>query len=226
MRRRWRWRVDGGVRARRVRAATTRIRLRRRTAATTDDPGVGDRRQRSPWTSSTRRRRPRRSRAVADRASTSSSVRRTTSRPSSPPAAVSRCRPKVTTSATERRFVVLRDDASVEYVVTPDGTWVMPEGEEWRASDIDSTTANPLPALGRRDHRDGRVVGRNDRDVGGDRARHGARLRRRRRERRDRHADRRAIDSVRYDTTVQGLAASLLTRISPVTDDAPVVAPI
>jgi hypothetical protein len=124
------------------------------------------------------------------------------------------------------RFVVLRDDASVEYVVTPDGTWVMPEGEEWRASDIDSTTANPLPALDAATivtvvSSDGTTVtlvatvpdtalgyeGDGVKDVtvtviDGE------------------------IDNVRYDTTVQGLAASLLTRISPVTDDAPVVAPI
>jgi hypothetical protein len=137
------------------------------------------------------------------------------------------------------RFVVLRDDASVEYVVTADGTWVKPDGEEWRRSDIEATTANPVPALAAAttvtvESTDDSPAGSTtagstagstvvlvasvpDAALGyeGDRAIEvtvtlldGA------------------IDQVQYFTTVQGLEASLLTRVGPVTDDAPVVAPI
>ncbi len=124
------------------------------------------------------------------------------------------------------RFVVMRDDALVEYVVTPEGTWVMPEGEEWRASDIDSTTANPVPALAAAtsvtvESSEGSTVtvvaSVPDVALGyeGDGAKDVTVT----------LLDGR-IDKVQYDTTVQGLAASLLTRISPVTDDAAVVAPI
>jgi hypothetical protein len=138
------------------------------------------------------------------------------------------------------RFVVLRDDASVEYVVTADGTWVKPDGEEWRRSDIEVTTANPVPALAAAttvtvESTDDSPAGSTtagstaagstvvlvasvpDAALGyeGDGAIEvtvtlldGA------------------IDQVQYFTTVQGLEASLLTRVGPVTDDAPVVAPI
>jgi hypothetical protein len=124
------------------------------------------------------------------------------------------------------RFVVTRDDAVVEYVVTADGTWARPDGGEWGPIDAPTATVDPLPALvGATSIASGPsseggptiVATLPDSALG--------------------YADDRdleltvtvvdgAITEIRYDTTVQGLAASVVTRLSPPTDDSPVVAPI
>ena len=151
----------------------------RRPLPPTDNPGT-DRPRRRPTTASTsrvdRRRGSGRSRAACDPSLdelVGSSA--TTSSRSSPPAAVLRCRPKEIMSATARGSWCFATTPRSNTSSPPDGTWVKPAGEEWRASDIDSTTANPLPALGAATGH-GRVDGRHDRDVGGDRARHRARV--------------------------------------------------
>jgi len=45
------------------------------------------------------------------------------------------------------RLGVTRDGASVQYVITPDGTWVMPDGGAWDQLDTPAATADPINAL-------------------------------------------------------------------------------
>ncbi len=102
----------------------------------------------------------------------------------------------------------------------------MPDGGEWAATDASTATVDPVPALAAAtsvtlESSDGEAsvllatiphsaLGYDD----------------------DRETEVTitlidgAISEIRYDTTVQGLAASVLTTLGPVTDDAPVVAPI
>ena len=124
------------------------------------------------------------------------------------------------------RFVLTRDDASVEYIATADGTWAMPAGGDWAAIDAPIATVDPISALGaatsvRVDSTDGQtttiVATIPDSALGyqvGEELDVTITV-----------VDG-AITEVHYDTTVQGLAASVVTRLGPVADDAPVVAPI
>lgn len=45
------------------------------------------------------------------------------------------------------RLAVTRDGATVQYVITPAGTWVMPDGGEWDQLDTPAATADPIAAL-------------------------------------------------------------------------------
>ena len=124
------------------------------------------------------------------------------------------------------RFVVLRDEVRVDYIVTPDGTWVKPADGEWSAVDAQPATADPVVALDSAtavtlESTDGATTtlvavvprsalgyeGAGTFDVtvtltDG------------------------VIDTVQYDSTVQGLAASVLTTVTGPQDGSPVVAPI
>jgi hypothetical protein len=124
------------------------------------------------------------------------------------------------------RFVVLRDEVRVDYIVTPDGTWVKPADGEWSAVDTQPATADPVVALGSAtavtlESTDGATTtlvatvprtalgyeGAGTFDVtvtltDG------------------------VIETVQYDSTVQGLAASVLTTVTGPQDGSPVVAPI
>ena len=45
------------------------------------------------------------------------------------------------------RLGVTRDGTSVRYVITPEGTWVMPDGGEWDQLDTPAATSDPIGAL-------------------------------------------------------------------------------
>ena len=45
------------------------------------------------------------------------------------------------------RVAVSNDTGKVFYVITPDGTWLMPENGEWEADDSDPPTVDPIAAL-------------------------------------------------------------------------------
>jgi len=45
------------------------------------------------------------------------------------------------------RLGVTRDGTSVQYVITPDGTWVMTDGGEWDQLDTPAATSDPIGAL-------------------------------------------------------------------------------
>ena len=45
------------------------------------------------------------------------------------------------------RLGVTRDGTSVQYVITPDGTWVMTDGGEWDQLDTPAATSDPIAAL-------------------------------------------------------------------------------
>jgi len=45
------------------------------------------------------------------------------------------------------RLGVTRDGTSVRYVITPGGTWVMPDGGEWDQLDTPAATSDPITAL-------------------------------------------------------------------------------
>jgi hypothetical protein len=47
-----------------------------------------------------------------------------------------------------QRFAVTANDATVQYVITPDGTWVQQAGQEWQQLDDPPATADPIAALG------------------------------------------------------------------------------
>ncbi len=124
------------------------------------------------------------------------------------------------------RFVVLRDEVRVEYVVTADGTWVKSADGDWSATDSEPTTADPVPALASAtsvtlESSDGSTMtllttvpltalgyegdGTTDVTV---------------------TLTDGAIVKVHYDSAVQGLAASVLTTVGAVEDDTPIVAPV
>jgi hypothetical protein len=46
------------------------------------------------------------------------------------------------------RLGVVRDGATVQYVITPEGTWVLPDGGDWDQLDTPAATADPITALG------------------------------------------------------------------------------
>jgi hypothetical protein len=45
------------------------------------------------------------------------------------------------------RLAVVRDGAALQYVITPAGTWVLPDGGEWDQLDTPAATADPITAL-------------------------------------------------------------------------------
>lgn len=45
------------------------------------------------------------------------------------------------------RLGVVRDDVVVQYIITPAGTWVQPEGGEWDQLDTPAATTDPVSAL-------------------------------------------------------------------------------
>jgi len=45
------------------------------------------------------------------------------------------------------RLGVVRDGVAVQYVITPDGTWVQPEGGDWDQLDTPPATSDPILAL-------------------------------------------------------------------------------
>jgi hypothetical protein len=125
------------------------------------------------------------------------------------------------------RLVVSNASGLVFYVITPDGTWLMPENGEWQADDSDPPAVDPIAALGAPTSvsvaaNDGTTVQlvvevplsslgiQGDGDaplqvsiVGG------------------------ALSAITYSTTTgDGKAASTTTIIGPVVDGSPVVAPI
>ena len=125
------------------------------------------------------------------------------------------------------RLAVSGASGLVFYVITPDGTWLMPENGEWEADDSDPPAVDPIAALGAPTSvivaaNDGTTVQlvvdvplsslgiQGDGDaplqvsiVGG------------------------ALSTITYSTTTgDGKAASTTTIIGPVVDGSPVVAPI
>ena len=56
------------------------------------------------------------------------------------------------------RLGVTRDGASVQYVITPDGTWVMPDGGEWDQLDTPAATSDPIDCARGTDGRVGALV--------------------------------------------------------------------
>lgn len=46
------------------------------------------------------------------------------------------------------RLTIVRDGASVAYVITPAGTWVQPDGGEWEQLDTVAASTDPIQALG------------------------------------------------------------------------------
>ncbi len=125
------------------------------------------------------------------------------------------------------RVAVRNDSGLVYYVITPDGTWLMPENGEWEADDSDPPTVDPIAALATPTSvavagNDGTTVqlmvtvpvstlgiqGEGDASlqvsiVGG------------------------ALTNITYSTTTaDGKAAVASTAIGPVVDPSPVVAPI
>ena len=125
------------------------------------------------------------------------------------------------------RVAVSGASGLVFYVITPDGTWLMPENGEWEADDSDPPAVDPIAALGAPTSvtvatSDGTTVQlvvdvplsalgiQGDGDaplqvsiVGG------------------------ALSTITYSTTTgDGKAASTTTIIGPVVDGSPVVAPI
>ena len=47
-----------------------------------------------------------------------------------------------------QRFAVTSNGATIQYVITPDGTWVQQAGQEWQQVDDPPATADPITALG------------------------------------------------------------------------------
>jgi hypothetical protein len=47
-----------------------------------------------------------------------------------------------------QRFAVTSNGATVDYVITPDGTWVQQAGQDWEQVDDPPSTADPITALG------------------------------------------------------------------------------
>jgi hypothetical protein len=47
-----------------------------------------------------------------------------------------------------QRFAVTANGATVQYVITPDGTWVEQAGQDWQQLDDQPATADPVAALG------------------------------------------------------------------------------
>jgi len=45
------------------------------------------------------------------------------------------------------RLGVVRDGVAVQYVITPDGTWVQPDGGDWDQLDTPPATSDPILAL-------------------------------------------------------------------------------
>ncbi len=45
------------------------------------------------------------------------------------------------------RLTIWSNDTNVAYVITPDGSWVLPDGGEWQALDDPPATTDPLTAL-------------------------------------------------------------------------------
>ena len=45
------------------------------------------------------------------------------------------------------RVAISSDAGEVSYVITPDGTWLMPENGEWEADDSDPPTVDPIASL-------------------------------------------------------------------------------
>ena len=46
------------------------------------------------------------------------------------------------------RLGVVRDNVVVQYIITPAGTWVQPDGGEWDELDTPAATTDPVSALG------------------------------------------------------------------------------
>jgi hypothetical protein len=45
------------------------------------------------------------------------------------------------------RLTLTSGDGKVSYVITPDGSWVMPDGGDWQPLDTDPADADPIGAL-------------------------------------------------------------------------------
>jgi hypothetical protein len=45
------------------------------------------------------------------------------------------------------RLTLTSNDGKVSYLITPDGSWVMPDGGDWQALDTDPANADPIGAL-------------------------------------------------------------------------------
>jgi hypothetical protein len=45
------------------------------------------------------------------------------------------------------RVGVVRDNVAVQYIITPEGTWVQPEGGDWEQLDTPAATTDPIGAL-------------------------------------------------------------------------------
>jgi hypothetical protein len=45
------------------------------------------------------------------------------------------------------RLTLTSSDGNVSYVITPDGSWVMPDGGDWQAVDADPANTDPIGAL-------------------------------------------------------------------------------
>lgn len=128
---------------------------------------------------------------------------------------------------TGARLAVSNADGLVYYVITPDGTWLMPDNGEWEADDSPAPAVDPIAALGA--PTSVTVAGNDGTTVqlavavpfaalgisgDGDAALQVSVVSG-------------ALTSIVYSTTtVDGKAASTTTAIGPVVDASPVVAPI
>lgn len=124
------------------------------------------------------------------------------------------------------RLGVTQGDVSVQYVITPAGTWVQPEGGDWQQLDAESASTDPIAALATPSAVE--VVGVDGPATtvnaavpaaalglgGGDAVTMSARI------------ENGAITSVGYNTAIDGKAAVMQASIGPVVDGSPVVAPV
>ena len=124
------------------------------------------------------------------------------------------------------RLGVVRDGVAVQYVITPDGTWVQPDGGDWDQLDTPPATSDPILALRAPsalsvDSVDGNSVHltvsvpATSLGLGGDAVVPVAVV-----------ITAGTLSEVVYSTTIEGQPASIDTVVGPALDPSPVVAPI
>ncbi|MCU1387889.1 MAG: hypothetical protein JWL72_1227 [Ilumatobacteraceae bacterium] len=124
------------------------------------------------------------------------------------------------------RLAVTQGGASVQYVITSAGTWVLPDGGEWQELDGDAASTDPIAALatptsvaissasGTATTLAATVPAASLGLAGDSPVTMSATI------------DHGAITTVGYNTTIDGKAAVMQAAISAVVDSTPVVAPI
>lgn len=124
------------------------------------------------------------------------------------------------------RLTIWSNDTSVAYVITPDGSWVLPDGGEWQALDDPPATTDPLTALRSASTVSGSsadgvtttlvaTVPAVDLGIAGEGTADVQLL-----------LNGPALSEVSYTTTVNDASAEVRSQLSGVVDATPVVAPI